>query len=86
VELMRWIRNQWDRSAALATVLAGAFALVAGYFGASSSTKPADQIPYIVSGAVLGLFLLGISATLWLSADLRDEWRKLHEIHDDLRR
>ena len=30
-----------------------------------------------VSGGMFGLFLLGIGALLWLSADLRDEWRKL---------
>jgi hypothetical protein len=27
-----------------------------------------------------GLFLLGLGALLWLSADLRDEWRKLDAI------
>jgi hypothetical protein len=27
-----------------------------------------------------GLFLLGLAALLWLSADLRDEWRKLDAI------
>jgi hypothetical protein len=30
---------------------------------------------------VAGLFALGAAATLWLSADLRDEWRKLDEIY-----
>ena len=84
MELVKWARNQWDRSLALGGLVVGAVALLLGYLGASSTRAPADQIPYIVSGAILGLFLLGISATLWLSADLRDEWRKLNEIHDDL--
>ena len=41
---------------------------------------PAAQIPYILSGGVLGIILVGIGATGWLSADLRDEWRKLDDL------
>jgi hypothetical protein len=29
---------------------------------------------------MVGLFLLGLGALLWVSADLRDEWRKLDSI------
>jgi hypothetical protein len=29
---------------------------------------------------MLGLFLLGLGALLWVSADMRDEWRKLDAI------
>src|SRR5438105_2784682 len=39
-----------------------------------------DQMSYLMSGGVLGLFLLGLGATLWLSADLRDEWRKMDHL------
>ena len=45
----------------------------------------AQQIPYIISGGIGGLFLLGLGAMLWLSADLRDEWRKLDAIERQLR-
>jgi hypothetical protein len=31
---------------------------------------------------MFGLFLLGVGATVWISADLRDEWRKLDELAD----
>ncbi|HMC79090.1 MAG TPA: hypothetical protein VKO35_00895, partial [Acidimicrobiia bacterium] len=31
-----------------------------------------------------GLFLLGVGATLWHSADLRDEWRKLDRLEEKL--
>jgi hypothetical protein len=37
----------------------------------------AEQLPYVISGGLVGLTLVVISATLWISADLRDEWRKL---------
>lgn len=78
--LLRWIRHQWDRSAALGCVVAGFAAMVLGWLGISGASLPTEQLPYFASGALMGLFLLGIGATLWLSADLRDEWRKLDEI------
>jgi len=46
----------------------------------SRSAYPAESMPYIVSGGFFGLLLIGIGAVLWLSADLRDEWRKLDSI------
>jgi hypothetical protein len=76
---------QWDRAAAWAFALAGAVVLLLGWFGVSRYAYPADQLPYIVSGGIGGLFLLGVGATLWLSADVRDEWRKLDLIEDALR-
>jgi len=81
---MKWLRFQWDRALAVAAFAAGAIALLFGWLGISGLTNTAAQMPYIVSGAVFGLFCLGIGATFWLSADLRDEWRKLDQIHDAL--
>lgn len=72
---------QWDRAAAIVAVVAGLLALLLGWLGVSDQTLPAAQIPYLASGGLLGVFALGIAATLWLSADLRDEWRKLDDIH-----
>jgi hypothetical protein len=45
----------------------------------------AQQIPYLISGGVGGLFFLGLGAMLWLSADLRDEWRRLDAIERNTR-
>lgn len=77
---MKYIRNQWDRVAAWVCIAAGAIALIVGYFGVSGTLDTGEQIPYVVSGGIVGLFLLGLGAMLWLSADLRDEWRKLDAI------
>jgi hypothetical protein len=82
---MRLIRSQWDRVAAVVAAIVGAVALVLGWIGVSGKGLPAEQIPYLVSGAIFGVFAIGIAATLWLSADLRDEWRKLDDIHQALR-
>ena len=82
----RWLTTQWDRAAAVAAVLLGAMALLLGWYGMSDSAFPAAQLPYIVSGGMVGLFAVGIGATLWLSADLRDEWRKLDGIEQRMDR
>lgn len=86
MEVLNWIRNQWDRSVALAAFVGGAVVLILGYVGVSATRQPGEQVPYVLSGGIVGLFLLGLGATFWLSADLRDEWRKLNEISSDLKR
>jgi hypothetical protein len=84
VDLLTFLRYQWDRVAAGVAVVAGAVALILGWLGTSSQSVPAGQIPYVISGGLGGVFLLGLGSVLWLSADLRDEWRQLHEIAEKL--
>lgn len=79
-----WIRLQADRVTAALSIGLGALALVLGYLGASDTAYPAEQVPYLLSGGIGGLFLLGLGATLLLSADLRDDWRKLDRIEEEL--
>jgi len=64
--------------------IAGVISLVVGYARVSNSSLLAEQTRYIVSGGIGGIFLLGLGATLWISADLRDEWRKLDRIEGAL--
>jgi hypothetical protein len=80
MNLLTYLRCQWDRAGAVLAVLLGAAALVLGWFGVSGKVLPAEQIPYVVSGGLGGIFLLGVGSVLWLSADIRDEWRKLDEL------
>jgi hypothetical protein len=79
---MTLLRSQWDRVLAIAAVIAGVVVLIVGYVGVSNSGYSAEQLPYIISGGIGGIFLLGLGAVLWLSADLRDEWRMLDEIRE----
>jgi hypothetical protein len=79
---VRFVRVQWDRVAGGACVIAGVVALVVGWAQVSSAVYPAAQFPYLISCGVGGLFLLGVGATLWLSADLRDEWRHLDSLEE----
>lgn len=85
MKLVRFLRLEWDRSAAVVSLVTGAVMLLVGWFGASDTLDPGVQLPYIMSGGVGGLFFLGLGATLWLSADLRDEWCKLDALDETLK-
>jgi hypothetical protein len=84
MDLINLAKKQWDRSAAIVFTGIGAIALVGGWLGVRGTPVLAEQTRYIVSGGVGAIFLLGLGATLWISADLRDEWRKLDRIEQSL--
>ncbi|MDQ2650999.1 MAG: hypothetical protein M3Z03_15785 [Actinomycetota bacterium] len=86
MDLKAWLRAQWDRALAVLLVVVGGLALLLGWLGIDDALYPGQQIPYVLSGGIGGLFLVGVGAALWLSADLRDEWRKLDEIDQKLDR
>lgn len=85
MDLNNLLKSQWDRAAAIAASVIGAIFLLVGWIGVSGSAFLAEQAPYILSGGVGGIFFLGLGATLWISADLRDEWRKLDRIEEALK-
>lgn len=80
-----FVTRQWDRVASWVAVALGAVVLLIGWIGVSGTPYVFEQVPYVVSGGIGGLFLLGLGAVLWLSADLRDEWRKLDSLEEALR-
>lgn len=80
MDFLTFARKQWDRVAAWAAIAVGALLLLLGWLGASDTVYPAEQIPYVISGGLGGLCLVGIGAMLWISADLRDEWSELREL------
>src|SRR5439155_451151 len=46
-------------------------------FGGSGASTTKDQLSYLASGGLGGLFCLGAGVGLLISAGLSDEWRKL---------
>ena len=86
MDLLRNVRYQWDRVAAWVLVVSGAAMLLVGWWGASRTAYPAEQLPYLLSGGAGGLFVLGVAVMLWCSADQRDEWRKLDDLERKLDR
>jgi hypothetical protein len=75
-----WLRVQWDRVGAIGAAVAGLAALALGWVGVSGTAHIAEQLPYFISGGLVALFFLGLAVALWLSADLRDEWRELRAV------
>lgn len=84
MDLKSYVRTQRDRFTAMLLVAGGAVALLLGWIGVSGTALSHEQLPYVVSGGLFGIVLVGIGATLWLSADLRDEWRKLDRLEKGL--
>jgi hypothetical protein len=80
MEIMKYLRAQWDRAIGVGALVIGVVALVLGYFGVSNTPHVAAQLPYFISGGLFGIFMLGVACMTWLSADLRDEWRELRAI------
>lgn len=60
-----------------ALTLAGAIALVAGWWGVSGTLDVGRQLAYVVSGGIGGVFLLGLSAALLFSGDLSENTRQV---------
>lgn len=84
MELLRWLRLQWDRALGVAAMVVGIGLVIIGWIQVSSTEFVAEQIPYVVSAGLGGLVALLLGGTLWLSADLRDEWRALNRIDEHL--
>ena len=85
MEIVKYVRLQWDRAAAVIALVAAVVALLIGYLGTAHTEYIAKQIPYLISGGLVGMMLLTVAAVLWISADLRDEWRVMHRQNEAIR-
>lgn len=80
MDLKTFLRANWDRATGCALVGFGAVALVMGWIGVSGTGLAAEQNPYLISGGLGGVALMALGCTVWLSADLQDEWRRLDDL------
>ena len=80
MELFSWVRLQWDRALAVLAMTSGVVVIAVGWIGVSGTPYIAKQVPFVVSGGIGGLALLVVGGTLWLSADMNDEWRVLDRL------
>jgi hypothetical protein len=78
------LRTNTDRAVAAALVFLGGVLLVLGWIGVSGHALAPEQIPYLISGGLGGVMLGAIGCTVWVSADLQDEWRRLDSLEDRL--
>lgn len=86
MEFLKWCRNEWERAVAIVGIAGGLVAFLLGWLGQRDKALVVEQIPYVVSGALFGLLLIVIGTTIWLSADLHDEWIKLDRFEETVGR
>lgn len=75
-----WWQLNWDRLLAVPAGVAGVVALGVGWLGLSDVLIDHGQVPWVLGGSFLGLWLLGVAGTAWLAAVLRDQWSALTRI------
>jgi hypothetical protein len=80
MDLLTFLRAQWDRALAYLLIFAGAVTLVIGWAGVHDSLYMSQEMPYLISGGLGGIFLLALGIGFLVTAELRDEWRKLDRI------
>lgn len=80
-ELMAKLRNP-RIMLAIALVVTGVVAEFIGYWGVSGTLDPGKQLPYLISGGIGGLFLLGAAAALLFSSDLGGVRQEVTDVHD----
>jgi len=85
MEFLTYLRAQWDRTAAVGFTVLGLVVLLIGWIGVSDAEAVVKQLPYIMSGGIAGILFVAIGAVMWVSADLRDEWRELRKLRLQLR-
>ena len=81
---LKYLRVHWDRAGAVAAAITGVVMLVVGYSGAADTQYISEQVPFVISAGFGGVIALSVAAALWLSADMRDEWRELRRQGDKL--
>lgn len=82
MEFAKWCRLQWDRALAVAAGGVGVVLVILGWIGVSRTPYIAEQVPYVVSYGIGGLVLVVLGVTLWMSADMNDEWRTLDRLEE----
>jgi hypothetical protein len=76
----RWMVQHRRFVLAVIAGVAGFVALAIGWVGVSGTVIVADQLAYIASGGLIGLFLLGVAALAYWGEQRERELSRLTEI------
>jgi hypothetical protein len=82
MEMKSFLRANLDRVIAVVLVVVGVLALLIGWVGVSGSGLAAAQLPYLISGGLGGIGMIAVGCTVWVSADIQDEWRRLDSLEE----
>lgn len=72
--------ERWRSVLALLAGLGGLIAVIACWIGVSGSLIVANQLSYIASGGLMGLFLLGVATVLFWAEQRDRELERLHRV------
>ena len=64
MDVMTWLRCNWERRLGLVCLAAGVAANALAFFGVRSTPYLTEDLSYIISGGVGGLALIGLGAML----------------------
>lgn len=73
---------RWMLAPGSVAVLLGFVVMLLGWFGAARSSREIEQIPYLISGGLIGLALVVLGGLLLISTFWVAVLRKLHEEAD----
>lgn len=85
MNFVQWLKAQGDRVVGWAGIAIGGALIVAGWIATSGTRAVSDQIPYLVSAGLGGLFFVAVGVALLIRSDLHDEWSKLDAVEQALR-
>ena len=78
------LKGRWRTVAGWAASVLGAAILFGGWLGVSGETIVAKQLPYLISGGLGGLALIGAGVGLLVAEDLRAERARIGRIEAEL--
>jgi hypothetical protein len=78
------LKRRWRMLLGWISIAAGAIVLLIGWLGVSAQTLVAKQLPYLVSGGLGGLVLVGVGVGLLVAEDLREERNRVGRLEAEM--
>lgn len=75
---------QWRTLVGWGAIVLGAVVMLIGWLGVSDQTEVAKQLPYLISGGVGGLALVGGGVGFLVSEDLRSERDRIGRLESEI--
>jgi hypothetical protein len=76
----RWVSTSIRHYLGWILVAVGALAIILGYIGVANEALVAKQLPYIISGGILGLALVGFGSYYLVTEELRSDSGRLDRL------
>ena len=78
------LKRRWRTLLGWAAIAAGGVALLVGWLGVSGETLVAKQLPYLISGGLGGIVLIGAGVGVLIAEDLRAERARIGRLEANL--